>query len=126
MGNIYDICFGGDDKIFHQMEGYKICTFNEERFPDPKSLILRLRRRGIRTVTIVDPGVKKVILKPCAPSVEGVCMEIKKHWGPHLVFQEDGYGVYEQGKALNAFVRSMRDEVYEGEVLCAIFITTLL
>ena len=70
------------------MEGYKICTFNEERFPDPKSLILRLRRRGIRTVTIVDPGVKK----------------------------EDGYGVYEQGKALNAFVRSMRDEVFEGEV----------
>jgi alpha-glucosidase len=41
----------------HHMEGYRVFTFGS-RFPQPAEMIARLRRRGFRTVAIVDPGVK--------------------------------------------------------------------
>ncbi|MCS7222530.1 MAG: glycoside hydrolase family 31 protein [Anaerolineae bacterium] len=40
------------------MDGYRVFTWDRERFPDPKKLIADLRAQGFRTVTIVDPGVK--------------------------------------------------------------------
>ena len=40
------------------MDGYRVFTWNEERFPEPEKLISELRERGFHTVTIVDPGVK--------------------------------------------------------------------
>ncbi|RIX51041.1 DUF5110 domain-containing protein [Paenibacillus nanensis] len=42
----------------HYMEGYRVFTFDPERFPDPKAMIAELKRMGIRIVPIVDPGVK--------------------------------------------------------------------
>src|SRR5919107_1845307 len=42
----------------HYMEGYRVFTWNEDRFPDPRRLISDLREQGFRVVTIVDPGVK--------------------------------------------------------------------
>ncbi|HET6975923.1 MAG TPA: TIM-barrel domain-containing protein [Pyrinomonadaceae bacterium] len=41
------------------MHGYRVFTFDKERFPDPKGLTDRLGRQGIKVVTIVDPGVKQ-------------------------------------------------------------------
>jgi len=41
------------------MKGYRVFTFDADRFPDPKSLTERLSRDGVKVVTIVDPGVKK-------------------------------------------------------------------
>ncbi len=43
----------------HYMDGYRVFTWDGERFPDPASLISDLRQRGFRLVTIVDPGVKR-------------------------------------------------------------------
>ncbi len=40
------------------MKGYRVFTFDKERFPDPKGLTDKLRRQGVKVVTIVDPGVK--------------------------------------------------------------------
>ena len=42
----------------HYMEGYRVFTWNKDRFPDPQGLISDLRDEGFRVVTIVDPGVK--------------------------------------------------------------------
>jgi alpha-glucosidase len=40
------------------MDGYRVFTWNEERFPEPKNLIAELKEDGFNVVTIVDPGVK--------------------------------------------------------------------
>ena len=42
----------------HYMEGYRVFTWNKDRFPDPEGLISDLEEQGFRVVTIVDPGVK--------------------------------------------------------------------
>src|SRR6185369_17111001 len=41
------------------MKGYRVFTFDTDRFPAPKGLTDRLGRDGVKVVTIVDPGVKK-------------------------------------------------------------------
>jgi alpha-glucosidase len=41
------------------MNGYRVFTFDKERFPDPKGLSDKLGRQGIKLVTIVDPGIKQ-------------------------------------------------------------------
>ncbi|UQD51381.1 alpha-glucosidase [Bacillus methanolicus] len=43
----------------HYMDGYRVFTFDKERFPNPKQLIKDLKEQGIRIVPIVDPGVKE-------------------------------------------------------------------
>jgi alpha-glucosidase len=40
------------------MDGYRVFTWDRERFPDPPGLIAELRSQGFRVVTITDPGVK--------------------------------------------------------------------
>ena len=40
------------------MDGYRVFTWDRERFPDPAGLIAELGEQGFRVVTIVDPGVK--------------------------------------------------------------------
>ncbi|MCG0238909.1 MAG: DUF4968 domain-containing protein [Firmicutes bacterium] len=40
------------------MRGYRVFTWDPERFPDPAGLIRDLREQGFKVVTIVDPGVK--------------------------------------------------------------------
>lgn len=40
------------------MEGYRIFTWNPDRFPDPRKLIRDLREDGFRVAVIVDPGIK--------------------------------------------------------------------
>jgi alpha-glucosidase len=42
----------------HYMDGYRVFTWNNDRFPDPEKLVSDLREQGFRVVTIVDPGVK--------------------------------------------------------------------
>jgi alpha-glucosidase len=42
----------------HYMDGYRVFTWNRDRFPDPQRLISDLGEQGFRVVTIVDPGVK--------------------------------------------------------------------
>lgn len=70
------------------MDGYKNFTFHPGRFPEPKELIDELKEMEIKTVVIVDAGLKK----------------------------EDGFEHYEEGKKLDAFIKNRRDEELVGEV----------
>jgi alpha-glucosidase len=40
------------------MDGYRVFTWDESRFPDPAGLVDELHATGVRVVTIIDPGVK--------------------------------------------------------------------
>jgi alpha-glucosidase len=40
------------------MEGFRVFTWNRERFPDPAKMISNLRAEGFRVVLIIDPGIK--------------------------------------------------------------------
>lgn len=40
------------------MDGYRVFTWDETRFPEPERFVSALRQEGFRVVTIVDPGVK--------------------------------------------------------------------
>ncbi|XSG86620.1 MAG: glycoside hydrolase family 31 protein [Methylohalobius sp. ZOD2] len=40
------------------MDGYRVFTWDRDRFPNPETLISELREDGFRVVAIVDPGVK--------------------------------------------------------------------
>ncbi|WP_036696070.1 TIM-barrel domain-containing protein [Paenibacillus taiwanensis] len=43
----------------HYMNGYRVFTFDENRFPNPERMMEELRSLGFHIVPIVDPGVKK-------------------------------------------------------------------
>ena len=54
------------------MKGYRVFTFDKERFPDPRGLTDKLRRQGVKVVTIVDPGVKRQPSEPYHAFDEGL------------------------------------------------------
>lgn len=60
----------------HHMEGYRVFTFGKD-FPKPGEMMRKLRRKGFKVVTIVDPGVKN----------------------------EARFGVLKRGRAIDAFVK---------------------
>lgn len=70
------------------MDSYKVFSFSTTRFPDMKSMVDNFKKQGVKTVAIVDPGVKK----------------------------ESGYSVYEEGAKRQAFVRDRRENELVGEV----------
>jgi len=70
------------------MDGYRVFTWNDEKFPDLPGLLARLEAERLRVITIVDPGVKF----------------------------EPGYSVFDQGLADNAFCKTEAGNVYVGQV----------
>jgi alpha-glucosidase len=40
------------------MDGYRLFTWNPESFPKPRKLVRDLAQEGVKTVTILDPGIK--------------------------------------------------------------------
>ncbi|EKB50364.1 glycoside hydrolase family 31 protein [Cecembia lonarensis] len=72
----------------HHMEKYKVFTFDKEKFPDPKTMIRRLKEKGFKVVVIMDPGIKT----------------------------EDGYVPYEDGKDKDLFVTYPDGAIYEAQV----------
>ncbi|CAL5436010.1 unnamed protein product [Camellia sinensis] len=40
------------------MNGFRCFTFDQERFPDPKSLVKDLRLTGFKAIWMLDPGIK--------------------------------------------------------------------
>lgn len=42
----------------HHLDGYRVFTWDRERFPDPPRLLAELRESGFRAISILDPGVK--------------------------------------------------------------------
>jgi len=70
------------------MDGYRIFTFDHDRFPDPAALNADLHAQGFHTVWMIDPGVKV----------------------------DPGYGVYVEGTRAKAWVRQADGGEYDGEV----------
>jgi alpha-glucosidase len=70
------------------MNGYRVFTWNKDRFPDPRKMISDLAREGFRIVVIIDPGIKV----------------------------DPEYWVYQQGLAGHDFVTLPDGKVYEGKV----------
>ncbi len=42
----------------HHMDSYQVLTWDKKNFPDPEGMIQGLERQGIKTVSIVNPGIK--------------------------------------------------------------------
>ena len=72
----------------HHMEAYKVFTFDGEKFPDPQSMIAKLKEKGFRVVVIMDPGIKT----------------------------EKGYKPYDEGAANGLFVKYPDNQQYEAQV----------
>jgi alpha-glucosidase len=79
------------------MNGYRVFTWDTDRFPEPTGLLTRLAGDGFRVVTIIDPGVK---LEPGYPvfdqaverdllcRTEGGDVYIGQVWPGHTVFPD--------------------------------------
>ncbi|MBM7573019.1 glycoside hydrolase family 31 protein [Aquibacillus albus] len=72
----------------HYMDGYRVFTFDEERFPNPEKLMQDLKDVGIHVVPIVDPGVK----------------------------EDPEYFVYQEGIKGDHFCKYMEGNIYYGDV----------
>jgi alpha-glucosidase len=92
------------------MQGYRVFTFDPNRFPNPKDFTERLRRQGVRVVAIVDPGVK---YQP--PAQEGTANQPASQ-NPALVPQDKSYYVFNQGLEKNYFQRRASGELFVPRV----------
>ncbi len=79
----------------HYMNGYRVFTFDANRFPDPKGLTEKLAKQGVKAVVIVDPGVK---YQP--PAAGAAPINSSK---PELETPDQRYYVFDQGVARNYF-----------------------
>lgn len=70
------------------MDGYRVFTFDDKAFPDPNALTEDLAAIGVKTVVIVDPGVKI----------------------------DPGYFAYDEGVAGNHFHRNPDGRFFTGTV----------
>ena len=70
------------------MDGYRVFTWNTDRFPDPPGMLKRLDEQGFRVITIIDPGVKF----------------------------DPGYWVFDQAVERNVLCRTEGDDLYIGQV----------
>ena len=70
------------------MDGFRCFTWNNERFPDPDTMIQDLENQGFKTIVIIDPGIK-----------------IDKE-----------YAVYEQGIENNYFCKRADGPLFKGSV----------
>ncbi|HKR56427.1 MAG TPA: TIM-barrel domain-containing protein, partial [Gemmatimonadales bacterium] len=72
----------------HYMDGYRVFTWDRDRFPDPAGMLRELHTLGFKVVTIIDPGVKA----------------------------DTAYGVAREGVASGHFVRYPDGALYVGSV----------
>lgn len=70
------------------MDGYRVFSFHDERFPEPERTFAELRADGFRCVPIVDPGVKL----------------------------EPGNAVFDAGEEGGHFCKTEAGALYEGRV----------
>ncbi len=70
------------------MEGYRVFSWDKQRFPDPPAMIRAAEADGLKVVTIIDPGVKF----------------------------DPGYSVFEEGRAKGAFCKTEAGKLYVGQV----------
>lgn len=91
------------------MQGYRVFTFDPQRFPNPKDFTDRMRQQGVKVVTIVDPGVK---YQPPSQGTANAPPSSK----PELLPQDKSYYVFNQGVEKNFFQRRRNGDIYLGKV----------
>jgi alpha-glucosidase len=79
----------------HYMDGYRVFTFDKNRFPDPAKMISDLKNDGFKIVPIIDPGVKA---------------------DPTLPAGRQGYIIAKEGLEKNLFAKYPDGIPYQGEV----------
>lgn len=72
----------------HYMDNYKVFTFSDEYFPDPKATNDYLHQKGFKSVWMIDPGVK----------------------------YEEGYFVYDSGNEKDIWIKTKKGKNYVGNV----------
>lgn len=70
------------------MDGYRVFTWDAEKFPDAPGMLARLADDGFRVITIIDPGVK----------------------------HDPGYAVFDDALAQDVLCRTEGGDLYIGEV----------
>jgi len=90
------------------MQGYRVFTWDRERFPNPKALNEKLARQGVKLVAIVDPGVKHQPVAKSAAQITSVT--------PELESQQQRYYVYEAGLEKNYFQRRQNGDLFVPRV----------
>lgn len=70
------------------MDGYRVFTWNKEKFTDPQVFVSKLRDQGFRVMPIIDPGVK----------------------------QDKKYKIYKEGIKKGYFVKNPDGTVYVNKV----------
>lgn len=70
------------------MDGFRVMTFKTPNFDDAAGIISDLKEKGIRTITIIDPGVKV----------------------------DEEYDVFKRGKEGNHFTKKLDGEIFIGAV----------
>ncbi len=92
------------------MSGYRVFTFNTERFPDPRGFTDKLLRQGVKVITIVDPGIK---YQPPAPGAEKQASGGSR---PELAAHDKSYYVFNQGMEKNYFLKRKNGQLYIPKV----------
>ncbi|XAR70738.1 Alpha-glucosidase [Bertholletia excelsa] len=70
------------------MDGYRCFTFDQERFPDPKTLVAELHQAGFKAIWMLDPGIKR----------------------------EEGYFVYDSGSERDIWIQTADGKPFVGDV----------
>jgi alpha-glucosidase len=70
------------------MNGYRVFTWDEQKFPDVPGMLAKMKGQKLRLVTIVDPGVKA----------------------------EPGNALFDEGRAKNLFCKTDAGQIYIGQV----------
>ncbi|XAR70739.1 Alpha-glucosidase [Bertholletia excelsa] len=70
------------------MDGFRCFTFDQERFPDPKTLVAELHQAGFKAIWMLDPGIKR----------------------------EEGYFVYDSGSERDIWIQTADGKPFVGEV----------
>ena len=91
----------------HYMSGYRVFTWNPQRFPDPSAFTAKLRKQGVKVMVIVDPGVKYQPPAAGAPDPPA---------NPELGPQDKSYYVFNQGLANNYFLKRITGSLWIGKV----------
>ena len=73
----------------HYMNGYRVFTWDKNRFPDPPKMLSDLSKQGFKIITIIDPGVKA---------------------------DTSDYQTAKEGLDKNLFAKYPDGEVYQGQV----------
>jgi len=86
------------------MQGYRVFTWDRNRFPNPKALSEKLARQGVKLVTIVDPGVKHQQVAKSTAQITSIT--------PELEPQDPRYYVFDQGVLNNYFQRRENGDLF--------------